>query len=118
MMQYIDAISDQTCCNGESPDPIVVYDGITPLTSTTPAPLFKLMYHILSICPNSASCKWLFRIFSNTLTKLWNHLGKSNTHIACQTQDAHMHQAPACWRNQEMHELKLLFSSPSPLHLC
>ena len=23
-MQYIDAISDQTCCNGESPDPIVV----------------------------------------------------------------------------------------------
>ena len=41
MTQYIDAISDQTCCNGESPDPIVVYDGITPLTGTTPPPLLR-----------------------------------------------------------------------------
>ena len=75
MPQYIDAISDQTCCNRESPDPIVVYNGITPLTGATPPPLFKLAYHILSICPNSASCKRLFSIFGNTLTKLRNHLG-------------------------------------------
>ena len=75
MPQYIDAISDQTRRDGETPDPIVVYDGITPLASTTLPPLFKLAYHILSICPNSASCERLFSAFGNTLTKLRNRLG-------------------------------------------
>ena len=69
MPQYIDAISDQMYCNGETPDLIIVYNGIMPLASTTLPPLFKLAYHNLSICLNSASCKQLFSVFSNTLTQ-------------------------------------------------
>ena len=40
-----------------------------------PPLLFKLAYHILSICPNFASCECLFSVFRNTLTKLRNFLG-------------------------------------------
>ena len=76
MVPYISDLNDRTQHTGESPDPVAVYKGISPITSTTPPPpLFKLAYHILSICPNSASCERLFSIFGNTLTKLRNRLG-------------------------------------------
>jgi hypothetical protein len=75
MTQYVSAINDEAQRNGISPDPLMVYHGISPIASSTPPPLFKLAYHILSICPNSASCERLFSIFGNTLTKLRNRLG-------------------------------------------
>jgi hypothetical protein len=73
--QYVSAINDEAQRNGISPDPLMVYHGISPIASSTPPPLFKLAYHILSICPNSASCERLFSVFGNTLTKLRNRLG-------------------------------------------
>src|SRR5277367_2002163 len=57
MAQYVSAINDETARNGISPDPLIVYHGIGPIASSAPPPLFKLAYHILSICPNSASCE-------------------------------------------------------------
>ena len=95
MPQYVEAISNQTRHDRNSPDPIMVYDGITPLVSTTPPPLFKLAYHILSICPNSASCEWLFSIFGNTLTKLRNRLGNRTLTLLAKLKmhirDEHLH---------------------------
>lgn len=75
MNQYITAVSDEAQHNGVSPDPITVYDGISPIIDISPPPLFKLAYHILSICPNSASCERLFSVFGNILTDRRNRLG-------------------------------------------
>jgi len=75
MSTYVDAIDQQARHEGVSPDPITIYQGISPISSPTVPPLFRLAYHILSICPNSASCERLFSVFGNTLTKLRNRLG-------------------------------------------
>lgn len=75
MTQYISAINDEAQHSGVSPDLLMVYDGISPIVNITLPPLFKLAYHIFSICPNSASCERLFSIFGNMLTKLRNRLG-------------------------------------------
>ncbi|KAI9442952.1 ribonuclease H-like domain-containing protein [Lactarius indigo] len=75
---YAGPIKDRAQANGVSPDPVELYEGMVPITAgSPPTPLFKLALHILSICPNSASCKRLFSVFGNTLTKLRNRLGKS-----------------------------------------
>jgi hypothetical protein len=75
MASFSNSIDNDARSNGESPDPLSVYAGISPISRTTLPPLFKLAYHILSICPNSASCERLFSVFGNTLTKLRNRLG-------------------------------------------
>lgn len=75
MSQYASAVNDASKQEGVSPDPITVYEGISSMVDDSPPPLFKLAYHILSICPNSASCERLFSVFGNTLTKLRNRLG-------------------------------------------
>jgi len=75
MAQYAASIDEHARSIGESPDPTTVYHGISPIISTSLPPLFKLANHILSICPNSASCERLFSVFGNTLTKLRNRLG-------------------------------------------
>jgi hypothetical protein len=75
LTQYVTAMNDEAKRNGISPDPLKVYHGLSPIAGSTPPPLFKLACHILSICPNSASCERLFSIFGNTLTKLRNRLG-------------------------------------------
>lgn len=41
-----------------------------------PSSLLSLALHILSICPNSASCEHLFSQFGLILTKIWSHLKK------------------------------------------
>lgn len=41
-----------------------------------PTPLVRLALHVLSICPNSASCERLFSTFGLILTKLRTRLGK------------------------------------------
>jgi hypothetical protein len=75
MPTYADSIEKEARDHGKSPDPIEVYHGISPISCIAPPPLFKLTYHVLSICPNSASCERLFSVFGNTLTKLRNRLG-------------------------------------------
>ena len=75
MDSYATSIEDNSREHGESPDPLSVYNGISPISRAASPPLFKLAYHILSICPNSASCERLFSVFGNTLTKLRNRLG-------------------------------------------
>jgi hypothetical protein len=89
------AINDEAQRNGISPDPLIVYHGISPIASSTLPPLFKLAYHILSICPNSASCERLFSVFGNTLTKLSNCLGNqtltSLAELKMHIRDEHVH---------------------------
>lgn len=75
MGQYILTVSEEAWIGRVSPDPVAVFRGISPIAASVPPPLFKLAYHILSICPNSASCERLFSVFGNTLTKLRNRLG-------------------------------------------
>ena len=75
MDSYANSIDEDSRDRDESPDPLSVYNGISPISRATSPPLFKLAYHILSICPNSASCERLFSVFGNTLTKLRNRLG-------------------------------------------
>ncbi len=94
MAEYISNLNIQAQCKGESLDSVEVYKGVSPIVGVTPPPLFKLAYHILSICPNSASCKWLFSVFGNTLTKLRNHLGtqtlSSLAELKMHIQDEHL----------------------------
>jgi hypothetical protein len=75
MVSYANSIDEDASIHGKPPDPLSVYTGISPIALAASLPLFKLAYHILSICPNSASCEWPFSVFSNTLTKLRNCLG-------------------------------------------
>jgi hypothetical protein len=70
---YAADVENQAKQTGSSPDPLKVYKGISSINGHPP-PLFKLANHILSICPNSASCERLFSVFGNTLTKLRNRL--------------------------------------------
>jgi hypothetical protein len=94
MTQYIDAISEETRRTGISPDPVMVYHGISPIVAGSLPPLFKLACHVLSICPNSASCERLFSVFGNTLTKLRNRLGNqtlsSLAELKMHIRDGHM----------------------------
>jgi hypothetical protein len=98
MMQYVSAINNKAQHNGVSPNLIMVYHSIGPIASTSPPPLFKLTYHILLICPNSASCECLFSIFRNTLTKLRNCLGNqtltSLAELKMHIQDEHLSTVP------------------------
>jgi hypothetical protein len=55
MTQYIDAISEETRHTGISPDPVMVYHGISPIVAGSLPPLFKLACHVLSICPKLAA---------------------------------------------------------------
>ncbi|KIK81821.1 hypothetical protein PAXRUDRAFT_155194, partial [Paxillus rubicundulus Ve08.2h10] len=41
-------------------------------------PLHKIAHCLLSICPNSASCKQLFSVFGSILTKWYNWLSTKN----------------------------------------
>ena len=75
MNQYVAAVNDEAQNNKVSPDPITVYHGISPIVDDSPPPLFKLAYHVLSICPNSASCEHLFSVYGNILTPHRNRLG-------------------------------------------
>ncbi|KAJ3497528.1 hypothetical protein NLJ89_g10338 [Agrocybe chaxingu] len=59
----------------ESPDPIQVYQEIN-IPDVPPGPLTQLALHLLSICPNSASCERLFSHFGLILTKLRTRLTK------------------------------------------
>ncbi|KAG6913948.1 hypothetical protein DXG01_003329 [Tephrocybe rancida] len=56
------------------PDPKNVYNDFCFTGQPTP-PFIRLALHVLSISANSASCKHLFSVFGNTLTKLRNRLG-------------------------------------------
>ena len=76
MKDYLTDAEEYARLQKVSPDPIEAYNAIKPLArGAVLPPLFKLAYHILSICPNSASCERLFSVFGNTLTKLRNRLG-------------------------------------------
>ena len=77
MALYAEAVETEATAKHKSPDPVEVYHGISPLSSIASPPLFKLAFHVLSICPNSASCERLFSVFGNTLTKLRNRLGNT-----------------------------------------
>ncbi|KAF8147856.1 ribonuclease H-like domain-containing protein, partial [Crassisporium funariophilum] len=59
----------------QSPDPLRAYEDIM-IVGFEPTPLIRLAIHILSICPNSASCERLFSTFGLILTKLRTRLGK------------------------------------------
>ena len=74
LSEYAIAVEDEAKSGNCSPDPVVIYTGLS-IPNEPPPPLFKLAFHILSICPNSASCERLFSVFGNTLTKLRNRLG-------------------------------------------
>ncbi|KAH9023573.1 hypothetical protein EDB83DRAFT_2527307 [Lactarius deliciosus] len=101
---YAGPIKDRAQAKGKSPDPVKLYEGMIPIPWTagdTPSshsvptlPLYKLTLHILSICPNSASCEQLFSIFGNTLTKLRNRLGKTTltslTELKMHIRDEHV----------------------------
>ena len=95
LSNYVVAIKDDAKRLNDSPDPIMVYKGMS-IEGECPPPLFKLAYHILSICPNSASCECLFSVFGNTLTKLRNRLGnKTLTSLAelkMHIRDEHVHE--------------------------
>ena len=89
-------------------DPLQVYRAMTP-QNMAPSPLLKLANHILSICPNSASCKRLFSIFGNTLTKLRNCLGNqtltSLAELKMHIRDEHLRS------NETKSRVKRLFSA-------
>ncbi len=61
-----------------SPNPLDVYADIT-ISGEPSTPLIRLATHILSICPNSASCERLFSTFGLILTKLRTRL--NNQHV-------------------------------------
>jgi hypothetical protein len=61
-----------------SPNPLDVYADIT-ISGEPSTPLIQLATHILSICPNSASCERLFSTFGLILTKLRTRL--NNQHV-------------------------------------
>jgi len=63
-----------TYIQDESPNPLSVYHDYC-FPGHNPPAIVMLAWCLLSICANSASCKRLFSIFGNTLTKLRNHLG-------------------------------------------
>ncbi|KAI9430772.1 hypothetical protein BJY52DRAFT_1133494, partial [Lactarius psammicola] len=56
-----------------SPNPLDVYADIT-ISGEPSTPLIWLATHVLSICPNSASCECLFSTFGLILTKLHTHI--------------------------------------------
>lgn len=56
---------------------MVLYDQFC-FTGPKPPPFIHLVKHMLSISAHSASCKRLFSVFGNILTKLQNHLGINN----------------------------------------
>jgi hypothetical protein len=91
---YALAIEEHAKNANLSPDPLAVYKGMS-IAGEPPPPLFKLADHILSICPNSASCERLFSIFGNTLTKLRNRLGNqtltSLAELKMHIRDEHVH---------------------------
>ncbi|KAI9457355.1 ribonuclease H-like domain-containing protein [Lactarius psammicola] len=60
------------------PNPLDVYADIT-ISGEPSTPLIRLATHVLSICPNSASCERLFSTFGLILTKLRTHL--NNQHV-------------------------------------
>ncbi|KAG1722170.1 uncharacterized protein EDB91DRAFT_1064023, partial [Suillus paluster] len=62
---------------GTSVDPLDIWDGFLHSSSEI-KPLQKIAQQILSICPNSASCKRLFSIFSAILTKWQDQLSTQN----------------------------------------
>jgi hAT family C-terminal dimerisation region len=119
MTQYVSAIDEEAQRNGVSPDPIIVYHGISPIASTSPPPLFKLAYHILSICPNSASCERLFSIFGNTLTKLRNRLGNqtltSLAELKMHIRDEHLRNSKTKNRMKRFFGAKTSTSSVPPV---
>ncbi|KIO10306.1 hypothetical protein M404DRAFT_95609, partial [Pisolithus tinctorius Marx 270] len=41
-------------------------------------PLHRIAKQLLSLCPNSASCEWLFNMFGEILTKWQNRLSTEN----------------------------------------
>jgi hypothetical protein len=56
-------------------DPFKVYSLISPISSRKGvSPLITLAQHLLSICPNSASCERLFSTFGLIMTKLRTRL--------------------------------------------
>ncbi|KAH9161727.1 hypothetical protein EDB89DRAFT_1861470, partial [Lactarius sanguifluus] len=64
-----------------SPNPLDVYTDIT-ISGEPLTPLIQLATHILSICPNSASCEHLFSTFGLILTKLCTcYTCLSNQHV-------------------------------------
>ncbi|OJA10042.1 hypothetical protein AZE42_13601, partial [Rhizopogon vesiculosus] len=58
-------------------DPLDIWDVFSHNDSAA-KPLKKIAQHILSICPNSASCERLFSIFDPILTKWRNRLSTEN----------------------------------------
>ncbi len=71
-MQYLHDYSKKM-----SPDPVEVYHDIS-IPGTQPSPLIRLALHILSICPNSASCERLFSTFGLIMTKLRTRISTKN----------------------------------------
>lgn len=61
------------CLQGIPVDPIDIWDGLSHPGSPL-RPLHSIALHLLSICPNSASCKRLFSVFGAILTKWRNQL--------------------------------------------
>ena len=96
LADYAVDVENQAKQTGSSPDPLKVYKGISSINGCPP-PLFKLANHILSICPNSASCERLFSVFGNTLTKLRNRLGNTTltslAELKMHIRDEHMRDA-------------------------
>ena len=117
MTQYVSAINDEAQCNGLSPDPLIIYHGISPIASSTPPLLFKLPYHILSICLNLASCKRLFSVFRNTLMKLRNCLGNQTltelTELKMHTRDEHVCDGEIKQHIKHFFSAKTMTSAPS-----
>ncbi|KAH6873587.1 hypothetical protein BKA70DRAFT_1129969, partial [Coprinopsis sp. MPI-PUGE-AT-0042] len=58
-------------------DPMNVFKSLLGLNEAD-TPLIKLAQHLFAISTNSASCKRLFSVFGNLLTKLRNRLGLEN----------------------------------------
>ncbi|KAF4622376.1 hypothetical protein D9613_009287 [Agrocybe pediades] len=76
MAKSIKVFRNRAAGMNKTPDPFDVYRDIT-LPKVQPSPFITLAYHILSICPNSASCERLFSLFGLILTKLRTRMSKT-----------------------------------------
>ena len=118
MNQYISAVNDEAQRNGVSPDPTTIYDGISPIVSVSPPPLFKLAYHVLSICPNSASCERLFSVFGNILTNRRNRLANKSLRSIAEVQmhirDEHVRDGETKKRMKRFFGTKTNPTQPGP----
>ncbi|KAH8981982.1 hypothetical protein EDB92DRAFT_1952750 [Lactarius akahatsu] len=117
MEHLVFTIEEELQIGSMSPDPNRVRKGMSPIAMTgvqvqiSPLLFIKLTQHLLSICPNSASCERLFSMFGNTLTKLRNHLGiqmlTSLAELKMHIQDEHL-------RNKDTKEhMKCFFGKSS-----